>query len=387
MPFVIYMLGVTIFSLVTSEFMVAGMMQPLAAAFDVSLTQVGYLISVYAAGMVVGGPILTTLLLKLRVPNKKALLWLLTLYGVSQAVAAMATSYEVLFAARLVTGVVGSACFGAALAICAEVVAVDMRARAISIVLAGLMLATVFGVPIATLIEQYVNWRASFFLVVVLTIACAVLIGWLVPTVKDLPVSSVSEEFASFKNRHLWAAYVSSALIIGATLAAFSYFVPILTGVSGFSPAVIPWLLVMYGIANVLGNIVVGRFADKHTIGIMVAGLLTLAAALIVFAGFADNKIMSVAMVLVVGLVGIPMNPAMVARVMKAAHPGPLVNTVHTSIINVGLGCGTWLGGLAIHAGYGLRAPLWVGVILAGLGVVSLLPYLGRKQTNTVLAA
>lgn len=382
MPFVIYMLGATIFSLVTSEFMVAGMMQPLATAFDVSLTLVGYLISVYAAGMVVGGPILTIVLLKLRIPNKQALLGLLVVYGVFQAIAATATSYDVLLIARLVTGVVGAACFGAALAICAEVVAVHMRAKAISIVLAGLMLATVFGVPIATLVEQYANWRASFFLVVVLTMTCAALIGWLVPTVKDVPLSSVSDEFASFKNPHLWAAYASSALIIGATLAAFSYFVPVLTDVSGLPVSVIPWLLVMYGVANVLGNIVVGRYADKHTIGIMVAGLLILAITLSLFAVFADNNIISVAMVLVVGLVGIPMNPAMVARVMKAAHPGPLVNTVHTSIINIGLGCGTWLGGLAIHAGYGLRAPLWVGVALAVAGILSLLPYLGKQQAH-----
>ncbi len=380
MPFVIYMLGVTIFSLVTSEFMVAGMMQPLAAAFNISLTQVGHLISVYAAGMVIGGPILTTVLLKLRAPNKKALLWLLTLYGVSQAVAALATTYEVLIIARLVTGVVGSACFGVALAICAEVVAVSLRTRAISIVLGGLMLATVFGVPMATLIEQYVNWRASFFLVVILTMACAILIGWLVPTVKDVPMNSVSQELASFKNRDLWAAFTTSALIIGATLAAFSYFAPILTEVTGFTQAAIPWLLVMYGIANVVGNIIVGRHADKHTIGIMVAGLLVLAAALVLFACFAQYKALSVVMVLVVGLVGIPMNPAMVTRIMKTAHPGPLVNTVHTSIINIGLGCGTWLGGMAIHAGYGLRSPLWVGVVLAILGVASLLPYLGKKQ-------
>jgi predicted MFS family arabinose efflux permease len=99
-----------------------------------------------------------------------------------------------------------------------------------------------------------------------------------------------------------------------------------------------------------------------------------------VFAGFAQSQVVSVAMMLVVGLVGIPMNPAMVARIMKTAHPGPLVNTVHTSIINIGLGCGAWLGGLGIHAGYGLRSPLLVGVILAGLGVLSLLPYIGKNK-------
>jgi predicted MFS family arabinose efflux permease len=380
MPFVIYMLGVTIFSLVTSEFMVAGMMQPLTAAFNVSVAEVGYLISLYAAGMVIGGPILTTVLLKLRVPNKRALLWLLFLYALAQAIAAMATSYGILAVARVITGVVGSACFGVSLAICAEVVAVHLRARAVSIVISGLMLSTVLGLPLATLVEQQAGWRASFWLVVVLALVCAVVIGFLVPVARQTEAASLQRELASFKNPHLWAAYVTSALIIGATLAAFSYFAPILTEISGFAPTAIPWLLALYGVTNVVGNMVVGRYADKYTIGIMVAGLIALAVALIVFAGFAHYKVISLAMVIVIGLVGIPMNPAMVARIMKTAHPGPLVNTVHTSVINIGLACGAWLGGLGIHAGYGLRSPLWVGVLLAGLGLASLLPYLGKKQ-------
>ncbi|KHA76468.1 MFS transporter, partial [Janthinobacterium lividum] len=77
MPLVVYILGLTIFSLTTSEFMVAGMMPSLALAMDEPVTRIGYLISLYAMGMVIGGPLSTIVLLKLRVPNKKGLLWLL----------------------------------------------------------------------------------------------------------------------------------------------------------------------------------------------------------------------------------------------------------------------------------------------------------------------
>lgn len=153
MPLVIYILGLTIFSLTTSEFMVAGMMPSLTIAFDVSVTQVGYLISVYALGMVVGGPLLTASLLRLRMPNKTALLLLLGLYAVAQSVAAVTDSYLVMTVARFFTGVTASACFGAALSICADTVAEDMRGRAASIVLGGLMLAAALGVPVATLID------------------------------------------------------------------------------------------------------------------------------------------------------------------------------------------------------------------------------------------
>ncbi|MCD7097331.1 MFS transporter [Stenotrophomonas sp. MMGLT7] len=379
MPLVVYILGLTIFSLTTSEFMVAGMMPSLTQALGVSVTQVGYLISLYAIGMVVGGPLLTVGLLKLCVPNKKALLWLLGFYAIAQSVAALATNYEVMAVARVATGVAGSACFGVALAICAEVVDAGSRGRAASIVVGGLMLATVLGVPIATIVDQHWGWRASFWLVVALAALCAAAIALLVPRSRPGEVVGLAAELAEFRNRHLWAAYASSGLIIGATFAAFSYFAPILTGVSGFAASSIPWLLGIYGAANVVGNMVVGRYADRHAMPIMAWGLIALGIALTLFAVFAQSRAASLCALVVIGLVGVPMNPAMIARVMKTAHPGPLVNTVHTSVINIGLGAGAWIGGLGIGAGYGLLSPLWVGVALAALGLLSMLPYLMRK--------
>ncbi|MGQ1887841.1 MFS transporter [Serratia marcescens] len=379
MPLVVYILGLTIFSLTTSEFMIAGMMLSLTRAFGVSITEIGYLISLYAGGMVIGGPLLTTFLLKLRVPNKQALLWLVTAYAVAQAIAASATSYEVMAVARVTTGVAGSACFGVALAICAELVSPNERGRAASIVIGGLMLATVLGVPMATIVDQHLGWRATFWLVFALTVFCGLIVSVLVPKSSHQQVVSLDAELAEFKNPHLWAAYTTSALIIGATFAAFAYFAPILTEVTGFTAAAIPWLLGLYGLANVIGNSIVGRYADRYTMPIMLLGLTLLSAALILLALLAHSAVFTVALIIVIGLVGIPMNPAMITRVMRtAAHPGPLVNTVHTSVINIGLAVGSWVGGLGISAGYGLRSPLWVGVILAVMGLISLLPYLRR---------
>lgn len=382
LPLVVYVLGLTIFSLTTSEFMVAGMMPSLSIALGVTIAEVGYLISIYAAGMVVGGPLLTLALLKLGVPNKRALLGLLGLYSVGGIIAATADGYEIMVAARIITGVAGSACFGVSLAICAEVVRPDARGRASSIVLTGLMLATVLGVPAATLIDQRFGWRASFWLVVALAMLCAAVIAALVPASRKSAQISLSTELASFRNGQLWAAYATSGLIIGATFAAFSYVSPIFTDVTGFSPATVPLLLGAYGAANVIGNAIVGRFADKHTIPILVGGLIALAGTLATFAVFADHRIISVVAFIAIGLVGVPMNPAMISRVMKTAHPGPLVNTVHTSVINIGLAAGAWFGGIGIVAGYGLRSPLWIGVALALLGLVSLMPRSARRSAQ-----
>ncbi|WP_332852121.1 MFS transporter [Duganella sp. S19_KUP01_CR8] len=382
MPLLVFILGLTIFSLTTSEFMVAGMMPSLALALGEPVTRIGYLISLYAIGMVVGGPLITVGMLRLRITKKEGLLGLLSLYVIAQSIAASATSYEVMAIARLATGVAASACFGVSLAICADVVDVRARGRAAAVVIGGLMLASVVGVPMATLIDQHLGWRASFWLVVVLTVLCMVLVTLLVPRSKPSQAVSLGSELKEFRNPHLWAAYASSGLIIGAIFAAFSYFAPILTEVSGFPPSSIPWLLGVYGVANVVGNGVVGRFADQYTIPIMVGGMLILSISLALFAVFAHEQTASIALLVVTGLVGMSMNPAIIARVMRTAHPGPLVNTIHTSVINIGLGAGSWIGGLGIAAGYGLRSPLWVGVALAVLALISLLPLLGGRAVR-----
>lgn len=376
----IYLLGLTIYALGTSEFMVAGMMPSLTQALGISVVEVGHLISLYAAGMVVGGPVLTALLLQLRVPNKGALLTLLALYAAAQSVAAIADSFALLASARVMTGVFGAACFGVSLAICADAVAPEQRGRAASIVLGGLMLAAVLGVPMATLIDLHWGWRASFWLVVILTAACAGAIALWVPVSAKSACPDLNRELRELRNPHLWMAYLTSALIIGATFAAFSYFAPILTELSGMSASTVPWLLAGYGATNVLGNAIVGRYADRRTFAVLVLGLFGLMAVLVMFALNVERPVFSVAMLLAAGMTGITLNPAMAARVMRVARPGPLVNTLHASVINIGLGAGALLGGLGIDSGYGLRAPLWVGAALAALGLASLLPYATRPQ-------
>lgn len=385
-PFIVYLLGLTIFALTTAEFMVAGMVSSLAAALNVSVGEVGYLISWYALGMAIGGPVLTALLLALQVPDKPALLGLLMLYVAGAVLAALAMTYGVMAAGRVIMGIASAACFGVSLAICAGLVAPENRGRAASFVLAGLMLAPVFGVPVTALIEQHYGWRASFWVVAVLSMLCTAVVAWCVPASREQSQVSLGVELLSLRNGGLWAAYATSAFIIGATFAAFSYFSPIFTEVTGFSAKAIPWLLVVYGLANVVGNLVIGRLADRHTIAVLAVGLSILALGLGAFALFAHSAAISVAAFLVIGLTGVSLNPAMVARVMRAASPGPLVNTMHASMITAGLAFGSWAGGATIDAGYGMRSPLWVGLALAVAGLLSLAPYMARCLRQAIPA-
>ncbi|MGE1081576.1 MFS transporter [Pseudomonas shirazensis] len=372
LPATVYLLGLTIFTLVTAEFMVAGMMPALADAFSVSLAQVGNLIAFYALGMALGGPPLTVLLISRGIGNKRALIALLVVYLLAAGVSAVAPSYTILLTARVIMGVASAACIGLCMTLCAGLVPLAARGRAIAVVLAGLMLSPVAGVPLTTVIEQVAGWRASAWMIVALALLCTLLVARQLPQDVAGQQPSLRRQLDDLKSRSLWGAYVTSGLIIGATFAAFSYITPILINEVGISPAYVAPLLALYGVANVLGNLFIGRIAERHTFRALGWGLALLVLAMAGFALGGEHRWLNLLCFILIGFTGVALNPAMVARVMKAAEPGALVNTLHTSVITAGLAFGSWAGGEAIDAGFGLRAPLWVGAALAGLGLISL---------------
>ncbi|GGY12556.1 MFS transporter [Paludibacterium paludis] len=380
MPFIVYLLAACIFSMTTSEFMVAGMMPSLAADFAVPLPDIGNLVSAFAASVVIGGPVLTVLLR--RVARKTVLQILLLVFCVGQVIAATATGYPAMMASRVISGVAQSAFFGTAMALIAGRVGLERMGRASSVVLGGLMLSSVAGLPMATLIDQHVGWRANFWLVAALTFACGLAIGLSTPKDPAPGHEPLRRQLAALAGGPLWAAYASSALIIGAVFAAFTYFTPIFTTLSGFEPVSVPWLFAVYGVATVAGTAITGRFADRHTREVLTAGLVCLSAIFAIFALGAASRSLTLACVLVVGLAGLPMNPAMVTRVLRVADGSALVNAMHMAVINLGLMAGSYLGGMLIDRGLGLTAPLWLGSAIAMAGLASLWP-LWRRRAAT----
>lgn len=370
MPIAVYALSAGIFSMTTAEFMVAGLLPSLSAAFGVSVAKIGYLISIYSAGMVIGGPLLTMALLSCRYTT--VLIRLLAAFVVGQVLAATAVSYTVLAIARAITGITSAAFLAIALSAAAELAGPHSRGRASSIVLAGLMVATVLGLPLAAVIDQQFGWRASFWAVAILVTLCMGLLAGVAPTTSQLEHIDLPAELTALKNARLWMAYATSGLIIAATFAAFSYLSPIFTEISGFTPRAIPALFMAYGAATVIGNTVVGRFADRYTLLILSCGLAALSATLFFFALLAHSARFTIVATVILGLVGVTMNPAMAVRIMRIGNPRPLVNAMHGAIISLGVLTGSWLGGAFIDAGFGLRAPLWVGAALAVLGLCTL---------------
>ncbi|HWN32996.1 MAG TPA: MFS transporter [Pseudonocardia sp.] len=392
MPAVVYVLGLGIFAMTTSEFMVAGMLPELSVGLGVSVSAIGYLVSAYAAAMALGGPVVSAAMA--RVSRPRALVVLLAAFLVGQVLGAVATGYPMLLVSRLVTGGAEAAFFGVGLTVAMDAVRPGLVGRAASVVLGGLMVSSVLGVPLATLLAQWVGWRGAFWAVagLVLVAGLAVLHTVRRPTADagpdagsgaapDAGSNGLRAELALFRNRGLWAVYTTSMLHIGALFAAVSYFAAIFIGRTGFAPELVPALLTGYGVTAVIGNAVAGRLADRYPMAVLAVGLGALT---VLLAGFAAGSTMPAVVlvaVLGVGLVGLPLNSATIARRMRVAANRPMINTVGASVVNVGIAIGPALGGVAISAGLGLTAPLWIAAALAGLGLLSLLPYLRRPHS------
>jgi predicted MFS family arabinose efflux permease len=369
-------LALGIFAMVTSEFVVAGLMPQIATGLDASIPQVAYLITAFAAAMALGGPVLTVLVMRLL--PRTALQLVFASFLVGNVLAAVAPNYPLMLLARLVTGAASQAFFGIAVSICAVLVAPEVRGRAVAVVINGLMLGTLLGLPLATFVGAAFGWRAAFWAISGLTVLAAVATFAAVPALDRIAAGPLRHELGVFRRPRLWLVLSTSLLVIGATFAAFSFLTPILTTISGFEAGLVPFLLVAYGAATVVGNAVVGRLADRHALVVLLCGLGLNLLFLTGFALFAHVGAAAVACMLGIGLVGVTMNPAMVVRVQRAGNVGPLVNTVHGSFITGGIIVSSTLGGLVID-GFGLRAPLWIGAGLAVLGILTLVPDLVRR--------
>lgn len=372
MPKSVYLMALGIFAMVTSEFLVGGLMPQIADDLDVSIPQVGYLITAFAVAMAVGGPLATVVVLRLR--PKGALLVLVAVFLTGNVLATLSPDYRLMMVARIITGAASSAFFGVSLSVVAQVTNPEVRGRAIGIAMQGLMVGTLLGLPISTLVGERWGWRAGFVAVGVITVVAGAAIAVAVPALDHSDDSGdFGDEMLVFRSAKIWLALCTSTLIIGATFAAFSYLTPILTEVTGFSRGAVPLLLLAYGAATVVGNAVVARLADAHTVSVLVTGLALNTCFLVAFASLAELKLPAVLAMLGIGLVGVTMNPAMISRMQRLANARPLVNTVHSSFITMGVVIGSWTGGLGVAA-YGMTAPLWLGAFLAILALLTLLP-------------
>jgi MFS transporter, DHA1 family, chloramphenicol resistance protein len=373
MPIAVYVLGLSIFAQGTSELMLAGLLPELAADLHVSIPQAGLLISAFAAGMLVGAPVLAVVTLTWS--RRTVLLVFLAIFALTHVAGALTTSYAVLLTTRIVGAFVYAGFWSVAAVTVMTLVRADSRARAMSIVTGGLTIATIIGLPLGTVLGQHFGWQSAFWTVAGLCVLAMVGVVTTVPAGRPDPAQTprLTDELRVLRNARLWLAFATTALVTATILVIFSYLAPLLTQVTGLPTGAVPGVLALYGLGSFIGITLGGRFADAlplHTLFISITGLIVLSA---VLALTATVPVVTIGVVMLLGGFGFAANPALNARVFGLAGDAPtLATATNFSAFNVGITAGPWLGGLAINAGAGYPALGWIAVAtgLAALATV-----------------
>ena len=353
LPSSVLALMVCVFGVTTGEFVIAGILPAVANDLRVPIGQAGLLVTAYALGMIVGGPLLTAV--TTRFARKPLVVALLVVAIAGNLASAVAPTYGVLFAARVVTALVTSTFFANAIVIAASTATADRQASTVAKLAFGMNLAMIVGAPVGTVIGGAFGWRSPF---VAIAVCCAVgllLVVPLVPSGQAVATTSAVAELKVFRSRDVQLALAISAVANLGVLMVFTYFAPLLTDLGGFQVGSIPALLLVYGVGATVGNLVGGWLADRSLMPSQLALLSSLAVLLVALWLFSGSALLTVVLVFVLGAVAFAVIPGMQIRVMTTASAAPtLALAVNASAYQVAAAFAGWLGGVVI-AGPGLR--------------------------------
>lgn len=390
MPLALLALAIGAFGIGTTEFVVLGLLPQIATGFGVTVPTAGLLVTGYALGVVLGAPLMTVL--GTRISRRRMLMLLMGLFVLGNLLSAVAPSFGVMLIGRVIASLAHGAFFGIGSVVAADLVAPERRAGAIATMFTGLTVANVVGVPLGTFVGQSAGWRVTFVLVAALGVVGLVGVARLVPEMPRPEGVHLRHELAAFRNVQVVLAMAMTVLGFGGVFAAVTYIAPMMTDVAGYTDSAVTWLLVLFGLGMVVGNLVGGRFADRRLMPMLCTVLGALAVVLALFTLTAHHKALAAVTVLLIGALGFATVPPLQKRVLDQASGAPtLASAVNIGAFNLGNALAAWLGGLVIDAGFGYTSPNWVGAALAAsallLAVLSAALERGSKARRSLVVA
>ncbi len=360
----VFALFLATFAIGTTEFAVVGMLPDIAANLDISISQTGLLVSGYAIGVAVGGPVIVVLTASQ--PRKRTLLQLCAIFVVGHIFAALAPDYGWLMGARVLAAVSHASFLGIAAIVAAGSVPPERSSRAVSFVWLGFSAASLVGVPSATAIGHAFGWRAAFWMLAAVgLVAGAALQRWM-PASPRSEASNLRQEVVALRRPQVLLAMAMSLLVCASTFAVFTYVAPLLLEDTGISAGALPLMLLLFGVGGAAGMVIGGRLGDwKPLESVAVLSLAYAVFYLVLTAVIGSVVLMGAAMILWGFLFLAPCVPLQ-TRVVRKAIDGPnLASTLNQSAFNVGNALGPTLGAAALALGFGYRTLLWIGAVLA----------------------
>jgi len=380
-------LSVAAFAIGTTEFVIMGLLPEVATDLHVSIPSAGLLVSGYALGVAAGAPLLAALTARLE--RRNALLLLLGLFILGNALCAVAPNYGVLMVARVVAAFCHGSFFGIGAVVASHVVPRGQAARAIALMFTGLTLANVLGVPFGTFLGQWAGWRSTFMAVTGLGVVAAIAVWRLVPSLPDLPSPQMKRELGVLRKPQVLLALSMTVLGFGGVFTVFTYIAPILQQVSHVSVGATGWVLILFGVGTTIGNMLGGRLADWRLMPSLIGVLVLLSLIMLAFAWTMHNTVAAVVTVFVWGVAAFATVPPLQMRVVQQASEGPhLASTLNIAAFNLGNAIGAFIGGSMIGMGLGLPSVSVAGAVVAllGLAVTLASAALERRRSNQLAA-
>jgi len=372
------------FAIGTTEFVTMGLLPQVAAGIGTDIPTAGHFVSAYALGVVVGAPLIAVLAAK--VPRKVVLLALMAGFAVANVASGFATTYWQLMGARFLSGMPHGAFFGIGSVVAAGLVSKERRTWAVAMMLVGLGVANVVGVPLSTLLGQSLGWEVPYWVVgIVGGITVLAIWAW-VPDRSASGEESMRGELRALKRLQVWLALLIGTVGFGGMFATYAYIAPTMTDLAGFSTSFVPVVLGIYGAGMVSGMVVSGRVAHLGIMRGIVFSLALIALMLAVFGLLVHLRPLAIVMVFVLGFLPSILVPILQTRLMDVAHEGQsLAAALNHSTLNIANALGAWLGSIVLAAGLGYEWPSRVGALLAvlGVGVALVSVVLQRRRPNS----
>ncbi|MDL5142460.1 MFS transporter [Bacillus atrophaeus] len=370
-------LAVSAFAIGTTEFISVGLLPLIADDLHIPVTTAGLTVSLYALGVTFGAPILTSL--TSRMPRKTLLIWIMLIFIAGNTMAASATSIGVLLAARVISAFSHGVFMSIGSTIAADLVPAHKRASAISIMFTGLTVATVTGVPFGTFIGQQFGWRLAFIVIIAVGVIALVTNGILIPSdLRKGTRTTFRDQIKLVTNGRLLLLFIITALGYGGTFVVFTYLSPLLQEVTGFKEGTVAFILLIYGIAIAIGNMIGGKLSNRNPITALFYMFIVQAIVLLVLTFTAPFKIAGLLTIIFMGFLAFMNVPGLQVYVVMLAErfvPSAVdvASAINIAAFNAGIAIGSYLGGVIIDS-IGLIHTAWIGSLMV-LGAVGLTGY------------
>lgn len=361
-------LAFSAFLIVTTEFLIIGLLPALARDLDISISMAGQLVTLFAFTVMIFGPPLTAMLSHL--DRKKLFVAILLIFAASNALAAVSDSFWLLAVARLVPALALPVFWGTASETAGQLAGPKKAGQAIANVYLGISAAMLLGIPLGTLVSNALGWRGAFWLLAGLSLIMALAILAFMPAVSRTAKVDFLQQAKIFKDPYFLSNVLLSIVVFSAMFTAYTYLADILERVAGVHPENIGWWLMAFGAVGLIGNWIGGKAIDKSPIKASVLFLLLLAIGMTAVVPFAHVGLIFCAALGLWGIANTALYPVSQVRVMSSvSYSKALAGTTNVSAANAGIGIGAIVGGMTI-ANLGIE---YLGYAAAAIAVMALM--------------